>query len=220
MSDGRKEATDARPLFAPERLKAFTDAVVAIAMTLLILPLMESVTDPAAAALTTGEWLGENRPQLFSFILSFVLIANFWISHHRMFDRVEHVTSALLWLTVLWMFMIVCLPVTTAVLGTLQTDALQKLVYIGNLLLTSLASLATRLYLARHPHLHRASSTRLWRGLVADSTVSLLFALALVLSLTIPAIGYLPLFLLFLAGPLQSVITRVLHAPAGFTPGD
>src|SRR6478735_6009389 len=74
--------TEVRTLPA-ERLKAFSDAVVAIAMTLLILPLMESVRDVAAHDLSTWEWLNENAGQLLSFALSFVLIANFWLTHHR-----------------------------------------------------------------------------------------------------------------------------------------
>ncbi|WP_228479868.1 TMEM175 family protein [Microbacterium abyssi] len=49
--------------FAPERLKAFVDAVVAIAMTLLILPLLESVSEAADAGTDTGEFLVEHSGQ-------------------------------------------------------------------------------------------------------------------------------------------------------------
>ena len=60
-----------------ERLKAFTDAVVAIAMTLLILPLMESVTDVGGEGGGVAEWLDDHAGQLFGFALSFVMIATF-----------------------------------------------------------------------------------------------------------------------------------------------
>ena len=103
-----------------ERLKAFADAVVAIAMTLLILPLMESVGDAAADHLSSLEWLNANTGQLFSFALSFVLIANFWLTHHRLFAGIHRVTNGLLWLTIAWMFTIVWLPIPTALVGQLD----------------------------------------------------------------------------------------------------
>ena len=69
-----------------ERMKFFTDAVVAIAMTLLILPLLESVSEAAKDGLDTAEFLGDHGGQIFAFVLSFVIIARFWVSHERLFD--------------------------------------------------------------------------------------------------------------------------------------
>ena len=142
------------PALPAERLKAFADAVVAIAMTLLILPLMESVGDAAADHLSSFEWLNQNAGQLFSFALSFVLIANFWLTHHRLFAGIHRVTNGLLWLTIAWMFTIVWLPIPTALLGQLETDAGQEILYIGTLALTSLVMFLSRLYVLRHPSLH------------------------------------------------------------------
>src|SRR3954453_5221535 len=115
------------PALPAERLKAFADAVVAIAMTLLILPLTESVGEAAAEQASTWEWLNDNAAQLFSFALSFVLIATFWMTHHRLFAGVHRVTSGLLWLTIAWMFTIVWLPIPTALVGQLETDAGQEI---------------------------------------------------------------------------------------------
>ena len=55
--------------FRTERFKAFVDAVVAIAMTLLILPLMESVSEAASGTLSTAEFFVEHSGQLLSFCL-------------------------------------------------------------------------------------------------------------------------------------------------------
>lgn len=60
-----------------ERLKSFTDAVVAIAMTLLILPLINTIGDASASGQSTADWIGANLDAITLFALSFVLIAMF-----------------------------------------------------------------------------------------------------------------------------------------------
>ena len=107
--DAVTDNTRALP-FRTERFKAFVDAVVAIAMTLLILPLMESVSEAASGHMSTAEFLNEHSGQLLSFGLSFLLIATFWMGHHRQYRDVEWITGPLLWINVAWMATIVWLP--------------------------------------------------------------------------------------------------------------
>ena len=73
----------------------FTDAVVAIALTLLILPLMESVSEAPEQG-DTAVWFEHHSTQVLSFAMSFLLIAVFWLSHHRLFDPVARATQRLL----------------------------------------------------------------------------------------------------------------------------
>lgn len=195
-------------LLPAERLKAFADAVVAIAMTLLILPLMEGVGDAAARDLNTLEWLNENAGQLLSFALSFVLIANFWLTHHRLFTGVHRVTQGLLWLTIAWMFTIVWLPIPTALVGQLPPDRDQYTLYIGTLAVTSFAMFLSRMYVLRHPQLHDIPESRLRSGLVADLITIGLFVAALVIARLFPAVGYYAMFLLLLTAPLHRLFQR------------
>ncbi|MDQ4215679.1 TMEM175 family protein [Microbacterium sp. ASV81] len=195
-------------LLSTERLKAFIDAVVAIAMTLLILPLMESVTEFGHEGKDVLAYLQEDYGQLLSFVLSFLLVANFWITHHRVFARVERATSVLIWLQVAWMFTIVWLPVPTAMLGAMESDALQKTLYIGSLLVTALLMLVTRLYLRRHPELHSIAAAALRRGIAVEIILCSLYALALVVAVLVPAIGYFAMFLMVLSGPAQAIVGR------------
>ncbi|MBS1907021.1 MAG: DUF1211 domain-containing protein [Actinobacteria bacterium] len=197
-----------RPLLSAERLKAFVDAVVAIAMTLLILPLLENVSEFAREHKTALDFVQTENRQLFSFALSFVIIAVFWMNHHRVFDRVEKATNALVWLQVGWMFTIVWLPVSTAMVGVMPDDATQKLLYIGALLASSLLMLGIRLYLRRHPELHHIAPQSLRRGLIAEVVMSVLFAVSLVIAVLVPDIGYAAMFLLLLSGPAQAIVAR------------
>lgn len=204
------EEAETRGLFGAERASAFIDAVVAIAMTLLILPLMESVSDIGDAGGTTLLWLAEHEQQLVSFVLSFVIIAMFWMFHHRLFVLVEAITSGLMWLLVGWLLTIVWLPVATAITGAMDDDDnLAKIVYVGSMIATAFFSLAIRLYLRRHPQLHRNAATALTAGIAADLSTVLLFAIALTVALLVPAIGYYALFLMLLTPLVQRLLLRL-----------
>ena len=192
--------------FAPERLRAFVDAVVAIAMTLLILPLLESVSEAADAELSTATFLVEHRGQLISFVLSFILIAMFWMEHHRQYSRTHEVSGALLWINVAWMLTIVWLPVPTAMVGQMTPDPLQATLYIGTLIMTQVTTLAGKLYLRRHPSFADFTSDELRKGVTGDSVSIFLFFVALAGWLL--GAGYFSLLLLLLADPLEKLLLR------------
>lgn len=196
--------------FAAHRIKGFSDGVVAIALTLLILPLMESVTDVASEGGTGAEWLAASGGHIGSFVLSFVLIASAWLQHHRLFARVEVVAPRLLTLTVVRMLTIVWLPVPTAMVGQMQADALQKVLYIGTLTATSVALAASRWYLARHPRLHDIREAELRSGRTVDAVIIGLYLVALVVAVSLPGgAGYFAMFTLFLAAPIHALVERV-----------
>ncbi|WP_255305086.1 TMEM175 family protein [Microbacterium sp. 3J1] len=195
---------------SPERFTAFVDAVVAIAMTLLILPLMESASDAADSRITTLEFLEEHRGQLVSFALSFLLIATFWMEHHRVYSRVHRITTPLVWINVIWLFTIVWLPVATAMIGQLPPDALQSVIYIGTLLATQVITLAAKWYLLRHRDLSDHPSGALTGGILGDAASAILFMLALALAVTVPSIGYFSLLLVALTAPVAHVLQRIL----------
>lgn len=119
------------------RYGAFTDAVVAIAMTLLILPLMESVSE-TTAEMTTAEFLDEHSGQLFSFLTSFALVGMFWFIHHRIFRSDTPHTARASFVNFGWMLTIVFLPVATALTGSrLPVDRVQIAIYEGTMALSS-----------------------------------------------------------------------------------
>lgn len=198
--------------FSKERFTAFVDAVVAIAMTLLILPLMESVSDAASGRLSTEEFLDEHGGQLVSFALSFVLIANSWIGHHRQYHDVEVITRPLLWINVAWMATIVWLPVPTAMLGQMESDPLQAVLYIGTLILTQLTTLAGRIYVLKKPAFTTTDRQQIRFSAVADVASALLFGIALVIVVMVGSQGYYALFLLTLTGVLAKLLNRLIGA--------
>jgi len=209
-ADPRTRTRERAP-FEAARVGAFVDAVVAIAMTLLILPLMESIGEVANIGEDTARWFAEHDQQFISFVISFVIIAMFWMIHHRLFTGVKQVTTALMWAIAAWLLTIVWLPVATAITGQMSSDdALAKVVYIGTMIATSACSLLIRIILLRHPVLHRTSEESLLRGVAVDAAMMFLFAVALGIALIFPTVGYFALFIMFLTGPVQAAFARLL----------
>jgi uncharacterized membrane protein len=100
-----------------ERVSFFSDAVFAIALTLLAVELRV----PAGTQVTDGasllDALEEMGPQLLSFVLSFFVIIMFWLGHYRTFRLVTEIDGPTLTLNTLLLFGIVFLPFPTSVLG-------------------------------------------------------------------------------------------------------
>lgn len=210
-------AAESESLYSSARAKSFIDAVVAIAMTLLILPLVDSLTVRVSTSTSQPDaatWFTDHTGLLFGFGVSFVIIALFWIQHHRMYARVHTVTNALLWLNVAWLATIVWLPVTTAMSDEMDnSDALSIAVYVGSMALTSVLALVQRLYLRTHRGLHQASEAALRSGIAVDLSMVTLFLLSMAVAILFSAINYYALFLLMLTGPLQRLYGRLLHVP-------
>ncbi len=90
------------------RVVNFSDAVVAIAISPLILPVVDDVSQ--ATGSSARDVLDDNGDRLLAFVLSFAVIARLRVAHHRLFDRVGGYTSALLWANLLWLMTIVFVP--------------------------------------------------------------------------------------------------------------
>lgn len=97
---------------SPGRLLAFSDAVFAIAVTLLVL---EIQPPHDFGHLVRG--LGALWPSYLAYTLSFLLIGQVWVNHHVMFDRVRHVDRGVLFLNTLLLMVIAFLPFTTSLLA-------------------------------------------------------------------------------------------------------
>jgi uncharacterized membrane protein len=211
---GRSKAEGTR-LHPAERPIFFTDAVVAIAMTLLILPLMESVSD-AGEDTGAGQWLAENWTQLVSFALSFVLVGVFWRSHARLFEHVEAITDRMMMLNFTWMFTIVWLPVVTSLSGALPTfdpatgqdDKVLIALYVGTLAANSLLLYLLEVTVRHHPQTWNPGDPPTRAGEAVALSMLILFTLAGVLALAVPRFNLSALLLLALTGPLQVLIVK------------
>ena len=94
----------------PGRLISFTDGVIAILITILVLELRPPSGDHF------GDILDE-KGKLLAYILSFVFVAIYWVNHHHLFQVVHRIDGRVLWANILLLFCLSLTPVATAWLG-------------------------------------------------------------------------------------------------------
>jgi uncharacterized membrane protein len=100
------------------RLEAFSDGVFAIVITLLVLEIkIPMLPAPVDEATLLGALIAE-LPMLVSCVVSFVIIAVFWVAHHQFFQSVHHADWPLLWLNNLLLLFVVFIPIPTGLVGT------------------------------------------------------------------------------------------------------
>jgi uncharacterized membrane protein len=133
-----------------ERIVFFSDAVFAIAITLLALEIRlgESSGNLGTAIIVL-------LPSIGVYALSFIVIGVYWVGHHRMFRMLSSYNYALIWLNLLFLLCVAFLPVANSVLAAHYQDPIAFLFYGIALSVTSFASLLLWLYAGRQPELHR-----------------------------------------------------------------
>ncbi|RIX30558.1 TMEM175 family protein [Amnibacterium setariae] len=194
-----------------DRLVTFVDAVVAIAITLLALPLTEITREVAEKGLEG--YLDDKVAVLVGFTISFFVIARLWWGHHRIFEHVVRWDRPLVVLTVFWLFTVVLLPPATAL--TNQTDPREQpgviAAYIGVMAVSGVFLTALSWRVHRHPELTDGRDTAS-RQRLAGSVSSLIgFVLALVIGTLLPQVNYFALLVLVLTGRLGDLVERRLR---------
>jgi uncharacterized membrane protein len=130
------------------RIEAFSDAVIAILMTIMVLDLR-----PPGHELkhhTVAELVHYLTPKLTVYALSFVIIAKMWVSHHRLFYAAKHVTTPLLWLNNLLLFWMSLIPFATGFVSEDQTRPVAVATYGAVLCLNAFSFTLLRHYVVTH----------------------------------------------------------------------
>jgi len=132
-----------------DRLLALSDGVVAIAITLLVLqlnvPSPDTLTHPDSAS-GLARQLGKGSDQLVSYVISFYVIAQFWLVHHRVFRRITGQQEGLAWWNFAFLFTITIMPFTSDLLGKFAANPLAIDIFAANLLLATVATQLTMVY--------------------------------------------------------------------------
>ena len=114
------------------RLEAFSDAVIAIIITIMVL----EFEVPEGGDLHA---LSELTPVFLAYLLSFFYLAIYWNNHHHMLHAMQQVNGAVLWANMHLLFWLSLIPFGTAWTGEQYLEALPTAVYGGILLLCAIA---------------------------------------------------------------------------------
>jgi uncharacterized membrane protein len=168
------------------RLESFSDGVIAVAITLLVLGI--SIPNPNHGNL--GHQLGHQWPQYAAYTVSFVTIGIIWINHHAMISRLKRADHSILILNLLLLLTIGLLPFATGVMAAYlrapNGHSLAAAVYSGSFLLMSVAfaSLNRHILLDRPHMLSGELGLQERRKILARSVVGLVpYLLATILAL-------------------------------------
>jgi uncharacterized membrane protein len=163
------------------RLEAFSDGVLAIIITIMVLELH-------APAEPTWPALLEEVPTFLSYVLSFAYVGIYWNNHHHMLHLAGKISGGILWANLHLLFWLSLFPFTTRWMSTSDLAEVPVLVYGLNLLLAAIAFYILKTALVRRQGPHGALDVAMgrdWKGRLSP----FLYVAGMALSLVNPALG-------------------------------
>ena len=123
---------------SPARLEAFSDGVIAVIITIMVLEL-HVPHEPGLAGLRTG------LPTLAVYALSFTFTAIYWINHHHLINRTREADQAILYANLFFLFCLSLLPFFTSYLLDMKFDSFSVALYAVSLIVTAFSFMLLRL---------------------------------------------------------------------------
>jgi len=172
-----------------DRVVFFADAVFAIAITLLVL----EIAIPNVPKPRLQHALGHEGWEFFSFALSFVVIGNWWIAHHRIFGYIVRTNSRFLRINLLFLAAIVFVPFPTAVLGRYSDSSTAVVLYAATIAGVGVAAALLWWYAAAGHRLvvHDVTDRRITYFQLRSLIVPLVFLTSIPIALSHPYAGEL-----------------------------
>lgn len=128
---------------SPARMEAFSDGVIAVIITIMVLDL--KVPHVAGFA-----GLRIVLPTLAVYFVSFTFVGVYWINHHHLVDRLEHTDALILWANLFFLFFLSLLPFFTAYLIDSEINSFSVQTYVLSLLVTGLSFQLLSRAMVRH----------------------------------------------------------------------
>jgi len=204
-------ATHTRSSRGVDRLINFTDAVSAVAITLLALPLVDLRPEGDQ---TFADVARANIPQIIACLVTFFLVGVLWLAHNRVLNGIVGYDGALFWLNMLWLATIALLPWLSSQLGDngWTTDGVDPSIGVAFWSAMAVATFSTAAmwrYLQRHPDLLEpevaARPPLRWPGRHRGTILGAFFVLLAVLSAVAPAVAHwAPLLIIPLSAVLRT----------------
>ncbi len=116
-----------------DRIIRLTDGIFAIAMTLLVLGIQVPTFPVPVTAAEFSAYVIGILPEIATYMVSFILLAIFWLDHH-IFFKIKRTNTILTWINVLWLMAITFVPFSTSLVGRYGQFQLAQLIFDLNML--------------------------------------------------------------------------------------
>ena len=146
MADTQEPNSNSR--LGLDRIISFSDAVIAVAVTLLVVQVQIPET---VAADQLPQALRGLIPTFTSYVFSFYIVAVYWIEHHRMFKYIKRYDDGLIWLNLLLLMLIAVVPFATNLLDTHSGEQIVVFIYAALIAVVGLLTTGMWWY-ATHRH--------------------------------------------------------------------
>jgi uncharacterized membrane protein len=167
------------------RIAAFSDGVIAIIITIMVLDLKFS--EGATKGEVWSSFLAPLAPKLAIYALSFVIVGALWVNHHQLLGVVRRATPQLMWMNLLLLFFMSLIPLATGFLGEHPQLARAVSFYALMMTLSSAVFGVLRYRLGRMPEHDRGHIQFRRATLVRSFTGTLLYAMAVIAAPLSPA---------------------------------
>ncbi len=164
-----------------DRLAAFTDGVVAVIITIMVLDLKAPHEDGFSA-------LAGLVPVFLGYVLSFTYVAIYWNNHHHLFGLVERVDGAILWANLHFLFWLSLIPFATGWVGDHHGAAVPTAVYGVALLMPALAWLVLQRCIIRSQGAGSVLARALGRD-IKGKVSALLYGSGILLAFLVPLVA-------------------------------
>jgi len=158
-----------------QRLMSFSDGVVAIAITILILRIDLPTTLSASTVVPT---IIQILPQLELYFISFIVIAYYWVEHHNIFVHAAYANEPLIWINIVFLMILCILPLSTDLAGTYRSF-LTLTIYFANLSLSGILQAVMWFYALRCGQLENLNEAFIKMTSAKVLSVPVIFLLAI-----------------------------------------
>jgi uncharacterized membrane protein len=188
------------------RVETFSDGVIAIIITIMVLSLKLPDINHPDSAWTVQHQLKTLIPYFITYAFSFLMIGIFWINHHHMFHMLEKTDEKLLMLNLLFMFWMSLIPLSTAMMGANLMIEDSVALYGFIMLMTTVSFAIMRSYTISKNLVHKDTDQEItrkirWVSLKARSK-SYLGSVAYLFSVPMAYVNIYLAFVFFLIAPV------------------
>jgi uncharacterized membrane protein len=152
--------------FPPSRLEAFSDGVIAVIITIMVLDLKIPANNGLPGLIAVA-------PGIAVYAISFAFVGIYWVNHHLLIRRLRDASLNILWANLIWLFCLSLLPFFTAYVHQKADDGFSVAIYAASMFVTGLGFMLLRITVSARQraegtleHTDQAMQTKHWGSLV------------------------------------------------------